>query len=191
MRNRVSLSVAAKHHTVKDRTYYMAYVLWFSDGSAYVGSCCGTYRLRLYDAVASGRQESYTKNPLLVRALKTYECQVTYRVTATLEEARHFEKLMYTDLTERNIELRNCREFGHAGKWIQQDPETAARRLKTLKENGRTRKNFGEKLPDGRSRAAIKGVISRTLSKGQELRSLKNLDPALLEELIAELNNAA
>lgn len=97
---------------------------------------------------------------------------------------------MYTDLTARNVMLRNCREFGHAGKWIQQDPETEARRLKTLRENGRTRRNFGEKLPDGRSRASIKAVLSRALSKGQELKKLKNLDPLLLAELLAELEHA-
>lgn len=190
MRNRTELKAAAYSHSAKDMGYFLAYVLWFSDGSAYVGSCCGTYRLRLYNSIAEGRREGYTKNPLLVTGLKAFECSVTLRRATSLEEAREYEKKMYTDLTARNVTLRNCREFGHAGKWIQQDPETEARRLKTLRENGRTRGNFGEKLPDGRSRASIKAVLSRALSKGQELKKLKNLDPLLLAELLAELEHA-
>lgn len=132
----------------------------------------------------------YSKNPLLVSALKTFNCMVSVYKKDSLEEARHFEKKLYTDLELRGIELRNAREFGHAGRWVRQDPETRSRRLETLRNNGLQTKNFSEKLPDGRSRSSVKAVLSRALSNGQELKKLKNLDKKLLDELLVELQYA-
>lgn len=182
----IPLQLAAKLRQRKDKTPY-AYVLKFEDGSQYIGSATGMYRLCYYASAAKGNYPSFNKNPLLMAALLTLECRADVLWCATLEEARLREKALWLERREQGVTLRNCREFGHSGRWIQQEEGARKRRMDAIHKNGHNSKMCSEKLPDGRSRATIKSVLSRALNKGQELKKLKNLDPKLLEELLSEL----
>lgn len=185
--NRIPLEDAAYLRKANDRTP-LTYILWFSDGTAYVGSAVGIYRIRRYLGIARKTSLSITKNPLLISALITYDCLVSVFFKETITEARKNEILLYSDLELRGIELRNCREGGVAGKWVRQSPETHARRIAALTENGcNSSLCNAPKMSNGKSRYAMKGVLSRTINKGQELRRMLELPQNELDELRREL----
>lgn len=124
--------------STKDFNNPFVYVLYFQDGTAYVGSASGTYRLQKYFAIARGTSKAKC-GMLLWRALKSHgsSCVVQVQPTASIEEARGIEKDTYLWLTKEGIPLRNSREFGWSGRWVQQDPETQAKRLATIRTNGK------------------------------------------------------
>lgn len=163
----VPLQTAARLRMAKDKTPY-AYVLKFEDASQYIGSATGMYRLRYYASAARGTYPSFKKNPLLVSALLTLECRVDVLWCTTLEEARLREKALWIERNEQGVTLRNCREFGHAGRWIQQEEGALKRRMDALRKNGQNSKMCSEKLPDGRNRATIKAVLSRAKPRSEQ-----------------------
>jgi len=173
---KIALHLAADLKHYRDKTPY-AYILFFADGSVYVGSASGIYRMRYFRSVARGTYPSLKKNPLLINALKTLDCCVMIRWCSTLADARELEKESYKDMVANGVELRNSREFGWAGKWVRQDPQTRERRMQTLRENGRLtmQKLHANKLPDGRSEISIKSTLMRVQRLGQTPRKLAEL----------------
>lgn len=187
MHNRLLLPDAARLKLRKDKTPY-AYILHFSDGTKYIGSASGIYRLCYYRSIAQGTYPSLTKNPLLVTALKTLLCHVSITWCTTLDEARAIEKQVWIEHQAQGTQLLNCREFGQAGKWVQQSASTYLKRIATLQANGRHSLTIDRKLPDGRSRKTIKAIISRAINFGKPLTSVKGLSPELFAELTAEIH---
>lgn len=191
MDNKLLLPDAAQLKPHNDKTPF-AYKLLFSDGSCYVGSASGMYRLRRYKSIAQGTYPSVVKNPLLITALQTLLCHVELTWCASLEQAREVEKAWWLTANTAKVELLNCREWGHAGKWVKQDATTHLRRISALSRNGKLANANDVKLPDGRSRKVIKSIIVRAINLGKPLTSVKGLSNDLFNELTAEvLNNAA